>query len=285
MAVYTNATLNNITIPNKFDMDVLEARYAAGVLFPKVLNKSQLVKENGLRVSIEIEPTFVAGTVSVGGAFTPTNDAPSQVNLTLNTWIYVAAEIDRQAEAQSFWQPTERLGKAAGKAMAVRYDTDLFALHGSLTLTAVGNATTGETFDDAMARIAMLRVSDDNIPKDSLNWYLPPVAFYNGWFSKTELTAAYSTGQSKNVNMSDMRLPILGAPAHESTLVTTVGDVRKGLLLHKQAFAIAMQIENEMEQASRVGANNLSKVAVVHSLIGVAVPRTDHGVVINIKAA
>ena len=71
MAVYTNTVLNNITIDQKWDMDVMEYRYAEGVIFPKVLNKSQLVKESGLQVSIDVEPQITAATVGSEGAFTP----------------------------------------------------------------------------------------------------------------------------------------------------------------------------------------------------------------------
>lgn len=285
MAVYANTDLASITIPIEWDHEVLQARYATGVIWPKVLNRSEVVKGQGSQITIPIKGRLTAGTVTAGtGAFVPQAVAPTTANIVLNTWVQVAVEITDQAKAQSFWDPTSDFPKDAGAAMSVRYDQDLAALYSTLTgLTAVGNEATPEAFDDGAARAAILRLANANVPKNNLSFFLPPVAWYAGWLAKVELTAAYATGESKSAMTTGLRTPILGVPGYESNLLTTVGTAIKGLLLHKEAFGVGMQLNNETKMADRTSALLLSKVAVMSSLYGVLTVRNDHGVVINVR--
>lgn len=284
MAAYSNTTLANITIDLKWDMDLLEARYANAVIMPQVLNKSDKVKTSGQRVSIQIKAKLSTGTVAAGGGFTTSAPAPTQANVDVNTWKYVAIEIDDQAKAQSFWDPNSDFPKDAGKVLAVQYDTDLAALHTFFTgLTAVGDPASPEAFDDVAARIALLRMANANVPLDDLNFFLPPVAWYTGWLAKVELTAAYATGLSKSLQNTKEKPPILGVPAWITTVLATVGTSTKGLLLHQQAMAIAMQLEHEYRLVDRSPALVFSKVGCTESLYGVAGIRNDHGIVLNIR--
>lgn len=287
MAAYDNAALNNITIDIKWDMDALEARYATGVIFQRVLNKSQNVKKSGLRVSIPIEPVYSSGTVTQAtGAFTPAATAPTQANIDLNIWSYVATELTDQAQVQSFWDPTSKWGTIAGKVFATDYDGALAGLHTSLTsYVDVGGSTLApNSFTEVEAGIAMLRLANAKIPKSELSWILPAEAFYKGYGIKPELTTAYATGLPKSVLTTNFRLPIFGVPAYESVLLKTVDNAKIGLLLHKQCLGIAWQEDNEYKLADRTPALILSKVAVSQSLYGDAVIRADHGIRIFVRA-
>lgn len=286
MASYSNTTLSPLTIDKKWDMDLLEARYAASVMLAHVLNKSDKVSKSGEVVSIQIKPKYTTGTVAAGGGFTPLATAPTQANITVNTWAYVAVEIDKQAEAQSFWDPTNEFPTNAGKALSVDYDVALLALHSSVTGAQVGDPNTPAGFDDGSARTAILRLANANIiTQDSvedLSFVLTPGAWLTGWLSKLELTAAYATGLQKSLQISGSKTPIMGIPAFQSTCIATVSGVRKCLLLHKQAMGIAMQRDHEYKLVDRAAANVLGKVAVVDSLYGTAIVRADHAVVINV---
>lgn len=291
MSVYTNTTLTGLTIDRKWDMDLLEARYAASVVLPRVLNKSEKVSKSGEIISIQIKPKYTSQIVAAGGGFTPVNTPPTQANITVGTWRAVPVEIDKQAEAQSFWDPTTSFGTDAGKVLATDIDTDLLALHSGLDeLTPVNEEGSPSGFDDQTARTALLRIVDANIANEQtgfedLSFILAPVAWYQGWLSKTELTAAYATGLPKSLQTTGAKTPILGVPAFMSTVVATVGSARKCVLIHRQAWGCAMQRDHEFKVADRTAANVLGKVAVVDSLYGVATIRADHGVVINVAAA
>lgn len=289
MTVLSNSELTGITIDRKWDTKLLAARYASSVIMPLVLNKSDMVKDSGEIISIEIEPSLSSGTVTAAtGAFTPAAPTPSLVNITVNTWKYVAIEITRQAEVQSFWKTDSWFPGAAAKRLAVDYDTDLAALHGSVAAGNTIGATDPGIFDDTMARAGLLRLSDTNVPKDSLTYVLPPVALYSGWYSKEVLTAAHSTGFKKNINISGEMPSILGVPVRESTTIATDTisgiSVRKALLLHKQALGIGMQLNHSYKLVDRESAGFLSKAGVTNSLYGVAVVRSDHFIVFNVKA-
>lgn len=284
MASYANTALANITIDLKWDQDLLMARYANSVIMPRVLNKSAKVKQSGQRVSIQIKAKLTTGTVATGGGFTPSAPAPTQANVDVNTWKYVAIEIDDQAKAQSFWDPNSDFPSDAGKALAVQYDIDLAALQSTLTgLAAVGDPATPEAFDDIAARTAMLRLANANIPMDDLSFILPPIAWFQGWLAKTELTAAYATGLPKSLNNTAAKQPILGVPAFITTVLATSGTAIKGMLIHKEAFAIAFQMEHEYRLVDRTPAQVFSKMGCTESLYGVATIRSDHGVVINVR--
>ena len=289
MAVYANSTLTDITIDRVWDRSLLESRYAKSGLMPKVLNKSDKVRKSGEIVSIDIEGALSTGTVTAAtGAFTPAAPVPTQVNITVDTWQYVAIEITDQAKIQSFWDPTSTFPKNAGKALAVAYDTALAALYSSITPNVVGSPDNPAAFGDGDARSALLQLADLNVPLEDLNFFLPPVGFYSGILSQVELTAAYSTGEGKSTLITGQMKPLLGVPITILTTLATVaaqaGNCRKGLLLHKEAMAIAMQAEHDYALVDRKPAGFLSHAGVTQSLYGVKVVRANHGVVLNIRA-
>ncbi len=290
MAVYDNGALNNITIDVKWDKDVLEGRYAIGVIMQRILNKSQIVKESGYTVVIPIEPTYAAGVVTAAtGAFTPVNTAPTNANVVLNVWQYHSVEITDQSQMQSFWDPTKsNFGKIAGKVLGVAVEDNLAALFASLTgLGTIGDPEAPDPFDQDVAAGALLLAENNNIPKDSMSFILPPSAYYSGLFTKPELTAAYATGLPKSVLTTGYRVPLFGTPSYSSNRLSLAGSgsqSRVAALIHKEALAVAFQADNKYEVASRVPANFLSTVAVAQSLYGSVVVRNNHGIRIYTKA-
>jgi len=286
MAVYTNGTLSN-SINREWDKNLLFARYATSTIMPRVLNKSSMLSRSGEIVSIDIEPAFTVGTVTAAtGAFTPTNTAPTQINITVDQWKYASAEITRQAGKQSFYDPTKDFGTPAGKALAVQQDADLAALYSSVASANNVNPSDPQQFDDTLARISMLRLADANVPLDGLSWILHPAAFYTGLLASVGFSAAYATGLDKSTLITGQKTDILGVPIFITTVVatTTVGGttVRKGMLLHREALGIATQLNHEYELASRVGAGFLADVAVVSDLYGTKVVRDDHFCVVTL---
>ena len=290
MAVYANSDLTNITIDRVWDRVLLENRYGKAGLMPKVLNKSDKVRKSGEIVSIEIEGALSTGTVTAGtGAFTPSAPVPTMVNITVNTWQYVAIEITDQAKVQSFWDPNSTFPKNAGKALAVAYDTALAAQHTSITTNVQGDPEAPVAFSDVSARGALLKLADLNIPLEDLNFFLPPVGFYSGLLAQVEFTAAYSTGDAKSTLITGQMKPLLGVPITILTTLATYtgagGAVKKGLLLHKECMGIAMQMEHDYALVDRKPAGLLSHAGVTQSLYGVQVVRETHGVVLNIRAS
>ena len=287
MAVYANNTLTN-TINVAYDMALLKARYATAVIMPRVLNKSGLVSKSGETINIEIEPTFTTGAVTAAtGAFTPTNVAPTQAIITVNQWRYASVEITEQAAQQSFYNPIDSFATPAGKALAIDEDSDLAALYSSVVAAndINGNANP-QSFDDTLAREAMLRLADSNVPLEGLSWVLPPIAFWKGWLAQPNLTPAYASGLGKSMLITGQMSEILGVPAFQSTVISTVNvggvSLRKGMLLHKESLGIATQLNHSYKTASRVSNLFLSDVAVVAHLYGTQVIRDNHYAVVTL---
>ena len=273
----------NATTDEKWDHDLDDARYQAGVILNRVLNKSALVKQSGDIVNLTYKPKLTVNTVGSNGTFTPTAYTLTNVQVAVNVHQYVAIETEDRAKAASFWDPESDFPKDAGLALGESYDTALAALYTDLTSNVIGDSTNPAPFDDVPVRTALLKLRDRNIPIEDLSFILPPIAFYLGLFTQDRFTDADKAGLPKNVLTTNFRFPLLGVPAYETTKVAVSGTAYKGLLLHKSTFAIAMQLNNKYARAERTAALVFSAVAAVESLYGVKTFREDHGVLINIR--
>lgn len=268
-------------------MDLLQARYANAVIMPRILNKSEKVKTSGSQVSIQIRQKLTVGNVAAGGGYTPQAPAPTQANVVVNTWKHVSIEIDDMAKAQSFWDPNSDFPKDAGKALGVQEDTDIALQFPNLNgLGVVGDFNNPTAFDDVAARSSVLRLANANVPIEDMSFILPPIAIYMGWMAKTELTAAYSTGLPKNLNTAGYKptatIPLVGVPSYMTTVLPVSANALVGALLHREALAIAMQLEHDYALVDRKPALVLSHAGVTQDLYGIAVIRADHAVRIAI---
>ena len=279
---YDNTALNS-TIDEKWDMDLEEARYANAVIMPRITNRSSIVKKSGDTINVTVKGKYAANDVGSGGSLTTQTISLTSVPILIDKHKEVTAETEDKAMAQSFWNPESDFPVDAGKAMAEQVDTDIANLYSDLTTNVIGSEASPVEFDDVPLRAAMLKLADLNIPLTELSWLLPPVAFYKGLFTQDRFTDADRAGLPKNVLTTNFRFPLLGVPAFESTLLATVGESRKAMLLHKSAMAIAMQLNNTFKRADRTASLVLSSVVSVNSLYGVKTIREDHGVLVNVK--
>ena len=287
MSVAYNTTLTNTIIP-KWDMDLMKALYATAVIMPLVANKSSFVAKEGDRVEINIEPTLSVGTVTPAtGAFTPSDSAPTKVNIQCNIWEYVSESITDMARVQAFWTAENNFASNAGKAFAAQYDGVLGALFASINgLDAVGSTTEPDAFSAEMATSALLNLVDANVPQTKLSWVLSPRAFLKGWLKDSNIVAAQSAGTPQSALITGKKTDILGHPCYQSTkLTTTSGLYTTCALLHKDALGIAMQQNARYQLANNVSAGALTHTAVCDSLYGTAVIRSNHGVRMYVKSS
>jgi len=278
-----NATINEV-----WDQEIEDGRYAGAVIMNRVNNRSTFVEKSGDIVNISVDGTYSVAAVGSNGAFTPSVFTVSTVALSINQHYYVANETEDRAKAASFYDPLSRFPREAGKAFAVKYDTDLATLQSGLTtLTAVGTDTTPIVFGVESAREAILRFANANIPVDDgqQSFIIPPVAYYGGLLTDGQLTKANEMGVPKNVNTTGYKFPLLGVPFYTSTVLADNAAVtgKIGVLIHKQAWAIAMQKNNDIKRAERTAGLVLSTVAVVQSLYGFVTVRANHGVRIFVR--
>ena len=282
---FTNTTLN-ATIPEIWDLRLDQARYEASVIMQRVLNKSELVKKYGDIINLTYKDKLTVVNISpTDGTFAVQNYAPTNVPVTIDQWKGTPIEVVDKAQYQSFWDPKSDLPADAGKALAETVDTALGALYSNLTSNIIGSSSAPTPFDDVSLLGAMLKLRNRSIPLDDLSFFLPPIAMYGGILTKPEFRDAEKTGLPKSVLTTNYRGNLLGVPAYESTLLATVDSARAGLLLHKSAFAIGMQKNNEYRVADGVAAGKMSHIAIVASLYGLRVFREDHGCLIYVRAS
>lgn len=286
MASFSNTELN-ASIDEKWDMDIEDARYANAVIMNRVNNKSAIVQKSGDIIHISIKQKYSVGNVGANGAFVPQVWTLGSTPITVDQHKQVAIEIEEKAAAQSFWEPDSDFPKDAGKALAVQYDVDLANQYTNIATNIIGDPANPAQFDSSMARTAMLKLADTNIPTDDLSFIVPPIAYFKGLMAEMQLTAANYMGVSKNVLTTGYKFDLFGVPVFYSTALakTNGGTTWRALLLHKQALAIAMQKNNEIRRAERTAGLVFSYVVAIYSLYGLATIREDHSVLMNIAAS
>lgn len=276
--VYSNTELC-VTIDERWDLEVDDARYENGVVMPRVLNKTQVLSGHGDIAHIHYKGKYTVVNVTAGtGAFTVGEHSLSDVTVTADQWRAVPIEVVNRAKFQSFYDPESTLPKDAGKALAEDYDNQLLDLDTNFTSNDIGNPDAPSAYDTQKFLAQILRLRDRSIPFNDLSFILPPIAIYGGVALQAELRDADKTGMPKSILTNGWAGKLWNVPTYETSLVNTTanGKARIGLLIHKSAMAIVMQKNNQYDAGSAVGAGKLSRVAVVSSLFGVAAFRTDH---------
>lgn len=275
----------NSTIQELWDTNLEDGRYAGMVIAQRVANKSSIAAKKGDIIHVTIDGTYTVGTVASTGAVAAQNYALSTVDITLQNWEQITLVITDKAEAQSFWTPDSVFPKNAGKAFGSKYDSVLAGLHGSIT-NNVGSTGSPSEFDTTLAREAILKLADLNVPLEDLSWCIAPSSYYSGLLAEQQLTSADSAGIPKNLLTTGFMRTLLGAPLYLSTNIVSTGTpaVRKNLLLHKSCMAIAWQKNAEIKTADGLAGLVLGTIVNAQSLYGYNVIRASHGVVINSKA-
>lgn len=274
----------NSSIQELWDQKVEEARYAEGVIVNRVSNKSETAKKKGDIIHVTIDQKYVTVAVGADGVFVPQTYTLVTADVTLNQWRAVPIQILDQAASQSFWTPESTFPTNAGKAFAERYDADLAGLHGSVAAgNALGSTTDPSPFSKGNAQEALFRLADTNISLTNLSFILHPVSYFGGLLNEAQLTKANEIGQDKNVLTTGYQFPLLGVPVFYSTNIVETGSpaVKKNLLVHKSAMAVAWSKNNTTEKVRATANLTLADLYVMQSVYGFAVVRSDHFVVIN----
>ena len=280
-----NLTALNSTVKELWDSKVEEARYAEATIVNRVSNKSETAKQKGDRIHVTIDQKYTVGNVGSDGTFTPQNYTLVTSSILLDQWRQVAVQILDQAAAQSFWTPDSTFPTNAGKAFASQYDADLASEHSNVAAAnIVGSTTSPSTLGKGHLQEAFFKLADANIPLNGLSFILHTLCWYGGLLNELQLTAANEAGHQKNALITGYQFPFLGAPIYLSTNIANVAGppgVKKNLLLHKSALAIAWSKNNDVEHVRSTANLTLANLIVMQSVNGWKTIRSDHFVVLN----
>lgn len=285
MANEMDNTALNASVQELWDHKVAEARYIKGVIWNKMWNSSETAKKKGDIVRLSIDQRYTVGAVGADGSFTPQNYTLGTAAVTLDQWNQVAIEETDRVKAQSFWLPSSNFPSKSGEAFASYYDFTLAAQHESFT-TEIGGTSPADIaiFDKNLAQEALYRRSLANVPMEDLYFFIHESAYFKGLCNETQLTDADKTGYDRSVLITGKQFTLFNVPVYTTNNIALSGSVRKNLLLHKEAIALAFQYETEFESQRAIGARKATTVFFAGSLWGFTVFRTDYGYVINSKA-
>lgn len=284
-------TQSTATIDEKWDQDVHEAVYETAEIVPRVANKSDLVKNSGDIINVTVDARVAVQTVGSDGSFNITQTTPESIVLTIDQWKLTQRGTTDRAEAQSFWDINSTFPKVGGQAKAEDMDSAVAALYSGLSLTPVGTESDRVTFGKDAAASALLRIGKSIKGKiknlNNLTFVLPYEAVFSGLLQETDFTDASMIGGGavSPLKSGKLGMSVLGIPIAMTTLTSLVsGNCYKGMLIHREAFAIGIQLNNSYERFSLKPGGYAGKAVTMEWLYGVKTIRADHGVVININA-
>jgi hypothetical protein len=264
------------SLPDVVRRTALKARYAAAVIMSKILSADGDVAKAGDRVSLSIMPSVSVNDVGSGGSVTNQQLSITSVEIVVDKWKEATVDVDDQAVAQSALAVIQEFSQAFGKAIAAQQDGDVAALHSSLTTYTVGDGT--QPLDDAMVRLAKLKLDKADIPMTDRFWVLSPDA-HADLIALARFSEAQATGLARGLQVSDGLVKgLYGDPVYVSNKIVTSTGIKKNLYLHKEALGIATQRNFKIETLART---KLSTPVCGHILYGVKVLRANHGVVVN----
>ena len=266
------------SIPDVVRADALKARYKAAVILKQVMNADKDVQKAGDRVSLSIMPSVSVNDVGSGGSVTNQQLSVTAVEVVVNKWKECTVEIDDQAIVQSALAAVKEYSIAFGKALAAQQDSDLASEHSNLTTYVVGSTTEPTPMDDAMVRLARLKLDKADVPQEDRFWILSPDA-ESDLISLARFSEAQNTGLRSGLQVEGGRVKTLyGDPVYMSNSIVTSGSLKKNFYLHKEALGIATQRNFKLVNLAKT---QLSEKICAHILYGVKTIRANHGVVVN----
>jgi hypothetical protein len=285
MAIAT-ATEYAATIDEKWDRDIEMYRYSESVLLPRILSKSEIVKESGDIINMTIEPQLVARDVTQAtGAFTIDAVTPTTVQLIVNQHKTVSIGATNLAEWQAFWTPDSVFPKSASKALAETYENFIATTgYQGSTLAAVGSEANPVAVNNNNIRVALLRLAEAKVPQSDLTVAVPARGLLIDILDDQAFSMAYAFGGNREspIVSGNLGFQAIGCKIVMTQQIALVGGTTyKALVFHKSSIAFAMQKNNYYERFSLAPTGVLGKAVLMANLYGGKVLRGDHIAVIN----
>ena len=266
------------TAPDIVRATVLMARYARAKVAQKVLNATADVKGPGDRVSITVMPAFTVQSVTnaSGAVATKESSTVTSVEVIVNLWKYVRWDVVDLSQLQSAIDPYRAWLEGAGGALGEDQDANLLGEQSNLTsYTDPGGSV---PLDDKIIRKGRLLLDRANIPEEDRFFVLHPDG-ESDLLALPRFTEAQNTGFGRGVQVSNGHISgLYGHPVVVTSLVKETSSLKRNVLLHKEALAIATQKNFTIVPLAKI---QLSKDTVAHILYGVKTVRASHGVVLS----
>lgn len=264
-----------VFIPEVWSKDIQMFTKNQLKLADRVLRFDADVKNGGDTINVPIVTKIASATKSNDTDVTFTAPTESSVTITVGTHKVVPFKIADITKVQSRYDLRSIYTKGAAYALAETIDSSIAGLHSGLSQT-VGAAATAVT--DAVILSGIQKLDEANAPASERYFVARPSV-------KAALLALDKFVLFQNVNESRVNSGAIGeiygvefSVSNNITQTVTTVTRSNNLLFHKEAFALAMQVEPRVEAQYMVRA--LAWEVVAQTLYGVAEYRDAFGVTV-----
>lgn len=262
---------------------VMSAKYSSSIHMQVAFTDMQDVSKKNDIAHLPIFPRISVNTVSSAGAVTNQAVTLTDQTITIDQWKEATVELVDRAGWQSTFGDSKslarRFAEEFGPALGENIDSNILALHGSITTNTVGSTSSPGPMSLPLARAALQKLDEQRVQKKDRNFVLAPKGFWEV-FGNDAIALAQNIGGSKSVIVDGPTVAprLYGARWYETQEVATSGSVDKNLLLHRQTIGLIIQRNFEIVQFAKIALTTRINGNV---LFGRAVIREEHGCVIN----
>jgi hypothetical protein len=277
MATQTPTT-GGVFIPEVWAKDIQETRRNKLIALKLIDHQFEsAVLSQGDTVHIVSLAPLTATAITPGNPIVPVANTETEQTLVINQYYGTGVEIQDMLKKQSAYELRQPYTNEISRALAEKIDTSILA---EWTNVVAGNKMA------AVAALTFAGIVDANILLDKANVPMEDRALVVDAYGLcvlrkvSEFTIYEKTGEAGHVKENlGLVGTIYGAPVYFTNAVAVAGGSSKCLLLHKSAFAAAVQIKPEIEHDRDI----LKKADIItgSALWGVKTIRPDHAVVLQ----
>jgi len=231
------------------------------------------VKAAGDTLHIPKVTRGTAAAKSADTAVTFSATTEGSVDLSINKHYYVARVIEDIVKVQNAYDQRALYTEADGEGIAKQIDSDLAGLYSGLSQSV---DSTG-ALTDANFLTAIQYLDDADAPMKDRHFVFKPVVKKN-IMGLDKFVLFQNVGNTKAIGNGEIG-EIYGINCHVSTNIVTSTTTRN-LLLHKEAFACAMQLNPRVQAQYQV--SKLGWELVTDAIYGVVEYRDAYGVEVKV---
>ena len=290
-------------IPELWSDEVI-ASYKSNLVVANVITTINHKGKKGDTIHIPTPTRGSASAKSANTAVTTQDDVHGITNLSIDKHYEYSVLIEDITEVQALQSLRRFYTEDAGYALAKQVDTDLFALAEGLQGGTVGGSgasayenaviggdgTTAFTGDspnatdilDVGLRKMILTLDNDDVPMDNRALIVPPIAA-NDMLAVSRFTEQAYIGSGDAIKTGKIG-QIYGVDVYvSSNCPTTAGSDRVGMLIHKDALALAEQMS--VRSQTQYKQEYLGDLFTSDTIYGVGELRDDAGVAFVVPEA
>ena len=257
-------------VPELWSKEVVHARETKLVMPNRVARYDAEFKNGGDILRIPQIAHLSAAAVGSYGAITLASHSETPLALTVDQWIYAAAEVEDLAKVQSSYDMIKEYGKRIGYALKLNLEQYLLGLYSTLD-QSVGTAST--PVSDPVLLNSILKLDEASSPEEDRTIIMRP-ASKSVLLQMDKFVDASKTGYAKSAATTGMFGDIYGLPIFFSNNVVSSTGIRN-LVFHKDAFMCAIQKDVSMYEVGP-DRTQIAHTIVGHMMFGAIEKRDDH---------